>query len=180
MPVGGGGLFSAIARGFLSGEMHRPQVHAVQPEGCLTVVASWRAGLEEVRPVRSRTKIHALSVPIDLDGSLALGLLRQGRGCGYSVTDDEIFAAQRMLLRREGVYAEPAGAAALAGYLQALEQGTIQPEEPSVCVVTGGGFKDVASLSTEPAACAPESASANTLGEALKSMLGRVEAGRGC
>ncbi|MCX6622049.1 MAG: PLP-dependent lyase/thiolase, partial [Acidobacteria bacterium] len=60
MPVGGGGLFSAVARGFLSGEMHRPQVHAVQPEGCLTVVASWRQDLEEVKPVRSQTKIHAL------------------------------------------------------------------------------------------------------------------------
>ncbi|MCX6622050.1 MAG: pyridoxal-phosphate dependent enzyme, partial [Acidobacteria bacterium] len=113
-------------------------------------------------------KIHALSVPMDLDGSLALGLLRQGRGYGYSVTDEEVFAAQRILLRREGVYAEPAGAVALAGYLQALEQGVIRPEEPSVCVVTGGGFKDVASLRTEPVSSATELASVDTLGQALE------------
>ncbi len=176
MPVGGGGLFSAVARGFLSGEMHRPQVHAVQPEGCLTVVDSWRRGFEDVRPVRSRTGIHALSVPMDLDGSLALELLRQGGGCAYAVTDEEVHAAQRMLLRHEGVYAEPAGAVALAGYLQALNQGTIRPEEPSVCLVTGGGFKDIASLRVASATNASESTSVDTLDQALTSLLGKVEA----
>lgn len=176
MPVGGGGLFSAVARGFLSGEMHRPLVHAVQPEGCLTVVASWREEAEEVRPVRSRTSIHALSVPINLDAGLALGLLRQGRGAGYSVTDEEVFAAQRMLLRREGVYAEPAGAVALAGYLQALNRGTVRPEEPSVCLVTGGGFKDLSSLPGMASANTSSPASVDALTTTLVSLLGKVGA----
>lgn len=176
LPVGGGGLFSAVARGFLSGEMHRPQVHAVQPEGCLTVVDSWRQGWEQVHPVRSRTAIHALSVPVDLDGTLALELLRQGRGSAYSVTETEVAEAQRMLLRREGVYAEPAGAVALAGYLKALDQGAIRPEDPSVCLVTGGGFKDIESLPAAAPARVPEAVPVDALIPVLGSVLGRVEA----
>ncbi len=142
VPVGGGGLFSAVCRGFQKAGGRIPAVHAVQPEGCLTVVASYQRGESEIRSVSSTTRISGLSVPYDIDAGLALGLLRACGGRGFAVSDAAVYQAQRLLFEREGVYCEPAGATALAGYLQALETGAVPPDEPAVCLVTGHGFKD--------------------------------------
>ncbi len=145
VPVGGGGLFAAV-----SDEIQAIQpgtlVHAVQPLGCPTLWNAWRDNSSTIAPVQSTTRISGLSVPFDIDASLALRLLRQGGGRVFSVTDEEVFAAQRELLRQEGIYAEPAGAAALAGYRQALQSGAISGKDPSVCLVTGHGFKDPTSM----------------------------------
>jgi threonine synthase len=145
VPLGGGGLFSAVCRGFQSDGKH-PAIHAVQPSGCLTTVASYLRGDSEIRPVESTTRVSGLSVPYDIDASLALSLLRELGGQGIAVTDEEAFAAQRELLLHEGIYCEPAGATAFAGYLRARENGLVKPGESSICLVTGHGFKDPASI----------------------------------
>ncbi len=146
VPVGGGGLFSAVCNGLQSSGAADTKVHAVQPAGCLTVVASYLRGDSEIRTVVSTTRVSGLSVPYDIDASLALGLLRDRGGMGIAVTDEEVFEAQKELLRREGIYCEPAGATAFAGYLQACRSGQIDPGETAVCLVTGSGFKDPLSI----------------------------------
>jgi len=146
VPVGSGGLYAAVIRGFAARGGRMPRVHAVQPAGCLTVVASALRGDDEVRPVVSTTKVSGLSVPMDIDGSLALSLLREYGGSGISVRDEEIWRAQQWLLEREGIYAEPAGAAAFAGWQQAVAAGTVRESEHSICLVTGHGFKDPVSV----------------------------------
>ena len=143
VPVGGGGLYSAVCRGLEGAGVH---THAAQPEGCPTVVASWLSGAEDITPVESTTRISGLAVPFDIDASLALQLLRQGGGKGYAVPDDDVFEAQRTMLTEEGIYCEPAGAAALAGALRALRNGDIRGGEKVVCLVTGNGFKDPDSI----------------------------------
>lgn len=145
-PVGGGGLFSALCKGFLSAGASGTKVHAVQPEGCPTVVGGYLRGDSEIRCVASTTRVSGLSVPQDIDATLALGLLRANGGLGIAVSDDEVFEAQRELLAREGIYSEPAGATGFAGYLQACRKGLIDPDETAVCLVTGSGFKDPASI----------------------------------
>ena len=144
VPVGSGGLYAALVQGFAGRPGPMPRVHAVQPAGCLTLVASAQRGDDEIHPVLSTTNISGLSVPMDIDASLALGLLREYHGTGISVTDDQVFSAQQYLLEREGIYAEPAGAAAFAGWRQAVDQGLVRPGETSICLVTGHGFKDPA------------------------------------
>jgi len=145
VPVGGGGLYSAVVRGFENaGRM--PRVHAVQPEGCPTVLDAYVNSRDEVRAVESTTRISGLSVPFDIDATLALGLARKHRGLVLGVSDAEVFEAQRLLLRAEGVYAEPAGATAYAGYRKALASRAISPAESAVCLVTGSGFKDPMSI----------------------------------
>ena len=47
------------------------------------------------------------------------------------------------LARRTGVFAEPAGAAALAGLQAALKQKLVDKDERIVLLVTGTGLKDV-------------------------------------
>jgi threonine synthase len=145
VPVGGGGLYSAIVQGFQAAGKTPPRVHAVQPEGCLTVVASYLRGDHKIRSVRSTTKVSGLSVPTDIDASRALNLLESSKGTGIPVSDEEVFNAQRILLEREGIYSEPAGAAAFAGWQRARRDGVVADGEISICLVTGHGFKDPAS-----------------------------------
>lgn len=146
VPVGGGGLFAAVCRGFAKQSEPMPRVHAVQPEGCSTVVAAWNRGDDQIRPVTSTTRISGLAVPFDVDAGLALEQLRRFRGYGFAVSDLEVFEAQRMMLEQEGIYAEPAGAAALAGLCQAARKGLVSRDETVVCLVTGHGFKDQDSM----------------------------------
>jgi threonine synthase len=146
VPVGGGGLCAAVCRGFQSIPGNRTRVHAVQPEGCRTVVAALERGDSEIRPLTSTTAISGLSVPFDIDAGLALHCLREREGTGLSVTDEEVYEAQRLLLGKEGIYAEPAGATALAGLMRAVRNGGPAGDECVVCLVTGHGFKDPASV----------------------------------
>jgi threonine synthase len=146
VPVGGGGLFTAVCRGFSRSPVH-PKVHAVQPEGCATVVSAFREKREEIRPVESTTRISGLAVPYDIDAGSALRALRKSGGEAIGIPDGEVFAAQKRMLREEGIWCEPAGAAALAGCLKACRQGRIEAGESVVCLVTGHGFKDPDSLS---------------------------------
>ncbi len=59
-----------------------------------------------------------------------------------SVTDEEILAAQRLLANSEGIFAEPASAASLAGVWKHAQRGLFRPEDIVVCVLTGNGLKD--------------------------------------
>lgn len=151
VPVGGGGLFVAVCRG-MAGSGAR--IHVVQPAGCSTVVAAWRRGDDAIIPVTSTTRISGLAVPFDIDASPALSNLRACGGQGVTVEDEAVYEAQRMLLHEEGVFAEPAGATALAGLIRAVEQGW-RPRGAVACLVTGSGFKDMESIGAV-AAQAPE------------------------
>lgn len=164
VPVGSGGLLSAVCRGVKGSGI---RVHAVQPEGCLTVVASWLRGDDAVLPVQSTTHVSGLAVPFDIDGTLALSLLRENGGRGYAVSDGEIYAAQREMLASEGIYAEPAGAAALAGVRAAVAAGHLEHGEGVLCLVTGHGSKDPDSI-REAAVAHPETI---TTAEELRSLL---------
>lgn len=141
VPVGGGGLYVAVVRGFAEAGLD-VKVHAVQPSGCGTVVDAWRAGARTAAPASGATRVSGLSVPVDIDATLALEHLYACGGRGIAVSDDEVFSAHRRLLREEGIYGEPAGAAAYAGWLRA----ELPAGETAVCLVTGQGGKDPDSL----------------------------------
>lgn len=149
IPVGGGGLLTAVWQGFKDclGVIEKiPRIHAVQPVGCPTVVEALVSGKNAIKTSSVRTMISGLAVPCDVDGTLALAAVRESGGSGILVTDEEIWEAQACLCRQEGIYAEPAGAAALAGFLCAFRSGLIRQDEISVCLVTGHGFKDATSI----------------------------------
>ena len=153
IPVGGGGLYSAVTRGL---ESTRAKTHAIQPSGCSTVLAAFERGDDEIHPVDNTSRISGLTVPFDIDASRALALLRANGGTAIGVSDEEVFEAQRMLLDLEGIFAEPAGCAAFAGMRRAVERGIAGASERLVCLVTGSGFKDPDSI-TAAAARKPDS-----------------------
>jgi threonine synthase len=167
VPVGGGGLYVAMVRGFARLGL-AVKVHAVQPAGCATVVEAWRHGRTQAAPLASTTRISGLSVPSDIDATLALEHLYGNGGLGLAVTDEAIWSAQQRLLREEGIFAEPAGAAALAEWLQATAAGRIPAGERSVCLVTGYGAKDTASLEAAAARVASPLVAAADLSEFLR------------
>jgi threonine synthase len=59
-----------------------------------------------------------------------------------AVTDEEIFAAYRDVVRLAGIFCEPASAAGLAGVRRLRAEGRLDPGERVVCVLTGHGLKD--------------------------------------
>jgi len=66
----------------------------------------------------------------------------------YPSTDDQIAVAWRSLAREEGIFCEPASAAAVAGAdLRSFGEGT-----RVVCVLTGHGLKDPEALDRLPGA----------------------------
>ena len=145
VPVGGGGMFTAVCRGFERAGV-KPRVHVVQPRGCPTVVDAFERGADTASNVESTTKISGLSVPFDADATLALRTLRENGGHAFGVEDQEVYECQREMLSEEGIYCEPAGAAALAGLRRAVAAGIVQPDQTIVCPVTGHGFKDPESI----------------------------------
>jgi threonine synthase len=171
VPVGGGGLLSAVSRGFQNSSL-RPRIHAVQPAGCSTVVSAFERGEQTIHPVESTTQISGLSVPFDLDANLALSYVRDSGGAGISCTDAEIYDAQRDLLMREGICGEPAGAAALAGLQVAVRRGLVDRNGSIVCLVTGHGLKDRESIRAAGAASQPPLIAIEHLKEYLLGMVG--------
>lgn len=154
VPVGGGGLFTAICRGFRSRGV-QTRIHAVQPEGCSTVVSAYVEGRSVIRPVISTTRVSGLAVPFDIDAGIALAELRQAGGYAVAVSDEDVFSAQQRMLREEGIWSEPAGATALAGCLAAHKRGWIAPQQTVVCLVTGHGFKSAEPTTGHHPECLP-------------------------
>ena len=150
-PAGGGGLCVAVARGFErlvdEGRMTvGPAVHCVQPEGNDTIAGPMRDGKKRAQEVSCTSQISGLQVANVMDGDLVIAECRPTGGTGHSVDDASTWTAQRRLAREEGIFSEPAGAVALAGVLQAVKNGELDPNASIVCLVTGTGFKDEAAI----------------------------------
>ena len=73
----------------------------------------------------------------------ALRAISESNGVVVNVSDEERMAAMRLLGRKAGVFAEPAGAAGTAGVRKAAETGLIEKDASVVSIVTGNGLKDV-------------------------------------
>ncbi len=130
LPYGGGGNTLAYARGFL--EAGFPELEIIPVEAA----------------ERTTTNASAIRIPTPVHRAEVDDVLARRGGAIVSVTDDEIAAAWRSLAREEGVFCEPASAAALAGVdLGGLVEGT-----RVVLVLTGHGLKDPDALERLPEA----------------------------
>lgn len=145
VPAGGGGLTLAVARGMLA-YPGAGKVHCVQPEGNDTIASSLRNGIPAAAVTRSTTSVSGLQVANVLDGQEVIEACTKLGGTGYVVADETIFRWHRELAMKEGIFSEPAGAVALAGLEQAVLNGELNPEKNYVCLVTGSGFKDMATV----------------------------------
>lgn len=70
--------------------------------------------------------------------------IEESGGTTVTVSDETILESLQSLGSEEGVFAEPASAAAVAGIQRARAAGTIDAGEAVVAVITGNGLKDTA------------------------------------
>ena len=144
-PAGGGGLTLAVARGFAKTNQ-APAIHCAQPKGNNTIAGPLRNGGTTAQDVQSSTNISGLQVATVIDGHEVIQECRSSGGTGHLVSDNEVWAAQKMMARDEGIFSEPAGAVALAAALKATTHDEVDPKATIICLVTGSGFKDLASI----------------------------------
>ncbi|MEJ2334739.1 MAG: threonine synthase [Gemmatimonadales bacterium] len=153
VPTGDGVILAGVAKGFEdlvhAGLLARmPRLVAVQPQGSAAIVTAHRAAAESVTPVPDAASVaDSLTVGTPRNAILCLKRIRESRGGGVAVPDADIIAAIPFLARHTGVFAEPGGAAALAGLHAALEEGLVGRDERIVLLVTGTGLKDVPAAS---------------------------------
>ncbi len=149
VPTGDGVIISGVAKGFedlvRAGLLDRvPRLLAVQPSGSNAIVRALDAGSETVERIDDAASVaDSLTVQTPRNARLALAKIRACGGAGVSVDDDVIVAAISRLARSTGVFAEPAGAAALAGLELGLAKGMIRHDERVVLLITGTGLKDI-------------------------------------
>jgi len=143
VPVGGGGMYSAICMGFADHGV-RVRMEPVQPATNDTVITPLHTGLDRAVAVDDGLpcRISGLSVPIDIDGTRAMRHARAVGAYGEVVDEDAIREVQADLYRLEGISVEPAGAVSVAGVRAAAMAGRLSADETVVAVLTGHGFKD--------------------------------------
>jgi threonine synthase len=147
VPVGGGGLLTAIHRGYAEVSeclpIGAPRLVGVQPSGCATL----ERALKNEPPVVDRvtTTISGLQVAVLIDADDATAAVRESGGHAVTVEDPEIWEAQQ-LLARQGVLVEPAGATALAGALADVRARRLGPDDQVVAILSGAGWKDGTAL----------------------------------
>lgn len=140
IPVGNAGNISAYWAGFKKyGELGQttrlPEMIGVQASGA--------APLVEGRPFdEPETVATAIRIGRPVNAEKARGAVGESGGRFLPVTDEEILAAQRLLASREGIFAEPASCASLAGLLKIHEGEGLPQGQIIVAVLTGNGLKD--------------------------------------
>lgn len=144
VPIGNGTLLQGMWRGYMELEKvglksKKPRLIGVQASGCSTVARAYKARAGKIQPVKPKTIADAIAVGDPIDGLEALRAIRDSKGAAEEVDDGEITTAQRMLLDKEKVDSEPAGAVALAGLLKLRD--SIEEDASIVLLVTGSGHK---------------------------------------
>ncbi len=165
--VGAGTLLSGCAKGYFEFEQMGlvekvPKIVAVQATGCAPIAKAVRENIPvekiETWP-NPQTIAGGLVDPFPWDADTALNAIRKSGGTAIAVTDDEILEAEKKLARREGVFAEPSGAAGLAGLEKLVAEGIIDKSDIVVLQVTGGGLKDTKTalkISDKPIVISPD------------------------
>lgn len=112
-----------------------PQMHGVQADGSAPFVYGF--------PVENpETIATAIRIGAPASYELASQARDESQGSITSVTDEKILDAYRLIASKEGVFAEPASAASVAGILAAHERGEIEKDCLITCTLTGNGLKD--------------------------------------
>ncbi|MCM3600679.1 threonine synthase [Robertmurraya korlensis] len=139
IPVGNAGNISAYWKGFK--EYHEakgtalPKMHGFEAEGAAAIVHN---------RVFENPETIATAIRIGNPASwhLASAAVEESAGKIDEVSDEEILAAYQKLASTEGVFAEPASCASIAGVYKQLQNGTIAKGSKIVAILTGNGLKD--------------------------------------
>jgi threonine synthase len=140
LPVGNAGNITGYWKGFK--EYHSTGVTKSTPRLC-GFQAAGAAPIVHGKPVADpQTVATAIRIGNPASWQGANEALAESEGVIESVTDEEILAAYNLAARREGLFAEPASTAPLAGLLRMGRAGRIPKGSIVTLTLTGHGLKD--------------------------------------
>ena len=140
LPVGNAGNITAYWMGYReyynAGRITAlPRMLGFQAEGAAPIVLG--------RPVeKPETVATAIRIGKPASWKKAVAARDESGGVIESVSDEEILSAYSLAASTEGIFCEPASAAALAGVIKLHSRGFFKGGESVVCTLTGNGLKD--------------------------------------
>ncbi len=144
IPVGNAGNITAYWKGYKEykeyGKIKElPRMMGFQAEGAAPIV---RGHIIE----KPETVATAIRIGNPASWAQAEAARDESRGTIDMVSDNEILEAYKLLASKDGVFAEPASAASVAGLLKMINKGLFKKSPDRkikiVCVLTGHGLKD--------------------------------------
>ncbi|SFA51743.1 threonine synthase [Parageobacillus thermantarcticus] len=141
IPVGNAGNITAYWKGFK--EYHAakqtglPQMRGFEAEGAAAIVRNQVIENPE-------TIATAIRIGNPASWEKAVQAATESNGKIDEVSDAEILEAYKLLAREEGIFAEPASCASIAGVMKQRKRNEIAKGSTVVAVLTGNGLKDPA------------------------------------
>ncbi|PLX68781.1 MAG: pyridoxal-5'-phosphate-dependent protein subunit beta [Denitrovibrio sp.] len=144
--AGDGCIVAGVIKGFkdllqLGVIDNMPVVYAVQAETSDALYRANETGRFDGRP--THTIADSICVDIPRNGYHALKLINEHDCRIIRVSDDDILRAQHEMASKAGLFSEPAGATAYAGFKSEMEN--LSKDAKVVVISTGNGLKDVVS-----------------------------------
>lgn len=140
IPVGNAGNITAYWKGFkeyytLKKSARLPKMIGFQAAGAAPIV--------ENRVIENPSTIAtAIRIGNPASWRFAVKAAEESGGKIDKVTDEEILEAYSILAKKEGIFAEPASCASVAGVIKNCKQNAFKQGDKIVCVLTGHGLKD--------------------------------------
>lgn len=138
IPVGNAGNITAYWKGYK--EWHKlgkikelPKMMGFEAEGAAAIVKGERI-------MNPETVATAIRIGNPASWKFAEVARDESNGMINYVTDEEILKAYKLIASCEGVLAEPASAASVAGLIKVKD--TVKSGSKIVCILTGNGLKD--------------------------------------
>ena len=138
IPVGNAGNITAYWKGYK--EWHKlgkikelPKMMGFEAEGAAAIVKGERI-------MNPETVATAIRIGNPASWKFAEAARDESNGMINYVTDEEILKAYKLIASCEGVVAEPASAASVAGLIKVKD--TVKSGSKIVCILTGNGLKD--------------------------------------
>lgn len=149
VPVASGSQMTKISKAFglardyglVSGDT--PRVSGAQATGCSPVAEAFERDSFDVKPQKPDTIARSLAIGNPADGYYALKTAAETGGVVGHVSDDEVVDGIRLLAETEGIFAETAGGVTVANLKRFVEDGTIGPDERTVAIISGNGYKTI-------------------------------------
>jgi threonine synthase len=146
IPVGNAGNITAYWKGYkeykAAGKIQSlPRMLGFQAEGAAPIVRG--AVVKEPETIAT-----AIRIGNPASWKQAEAARDESGGLIDMVSDDEILSAYRLLAAHDGVFAEPASCASVAGLIKLSANGYFEKNRPAqktanvVCILTGHGLKD--------------------------------------
>ena len=167
LPVGNAGNITAYWRGFrryaddgLTPGGGLPRMLGFQAEGAAPIVRG--------EPIEApETVATAIRIGNPASWEAAVAARDESGGLIEAVSDEEILEVQRLIVRLEGIFCEPASAAGVAGVRRLANEGRIGPDEVVACVLTGHGLKDPDAVQAEEGSLTPIPADLDSIRAAM-------------